>query len=82
MKRRTKKRKKFDKVYRSYSSDIYKVCFYFTGDEQTAQDIAVQTFMDYYINLEDVAEEHVLTYLVHTAKNKACNLKTGGVYEQ
>jgi len=68
---RKTKEEKFGALYQSYISDIYKVCLYLTKDEEQAQEIAKQTFVNFYDHFENVSSECVFAYLVNMAKGFA-----------
>ena len=65
---KTTKEEKFGVLYQLYIKDIYKVCLHLTKNEEQAQEIAKQTFVDFYHHFEKVSSDCVLAYLVNTAK--------------
>lgn len=72
MKHKTTKEEKFEVVYQSYADEVYRVCLWFTRDEEKAQEIAQQTFVNFYEYFEEVSPECWLAYLVCTAKDLSC----------
>lgn len=70
---RTAKEESFDKLYRSYADNIYKVCLHLTENEDLAQDIMQQTFINAYDYFEDVNPNCIYAYLVRAAKNLIYN---------
>lgn len=64
----TIKQKKFEKIYKSYANEIYKVCLYYSKNEIKAQDITEQVFLDYYRKIEEIDSNHIFAYLVQQAK--------------
>ena len=66
-----RKREQLDKIYRVYADDIYRVCLHYTKDEQLAQDVMQETFLDYYNNFENLSWECAYAYLVYKAKELA-----------
>ena len=81
MEHRTTKEEKFGVLYQSYISDIYKVCLYLTKDEEQAQEIAKQTFVNFYDHFENVSSECVFAYLVNTAKAFAYSYQKSDILE-
>lgn len=69
MEHKLTKEERFDRIYRSYSNDIYKVCLYFVKKEDVAQDIMQQTFVNFYDHFETIDPDYMFPYLVRTAKN-------------
>lgn len=75
MNHRVTKEEKFKGIYQTYADDIYRVCIYLVKDKELAKDIMQQAFLDFYKKFENVTEDCVFAYLVHTARNIACNSK-------
>lgn len=65
---RSTKKEKFDTVYRAYVDEVYRVCLYYLQDEAKAQEITLQTFLEFYQVFEEVPTEKIFTCLVHMAK--------------
>ena len=63
------KEEKFDSIYRSYSDDVFRLCMFFTKDNETAQDLAQLTFIKCYDHFEEVNPDCMHAYLVRTARN-------------
>lgn len=69
----TIKEAKFDKIYRTYHNDVYKVSLYYTKDTHTAQDITQKVFYQFYLHADHVKEECIRAYLINSAKNLSYN---------
>ncbi len=69
MKYLSEKEERFDSIYRSYADDVFRVCLYFAKDYDVAQDLAQQTFINFYDHFESVKIENVHAYLMRTARN-------------
>ncbi|MBQ8559015.1 MAG: sigma-70 family RNA polymerase sigma factor [Tyzzerella sp.] len=72
MEHKTQRDEMFDAAYESYAEDIYRVCLHLTENEKDAQDIAQQTFVNFYGRSENVDSDCTFAYLVCEAKNLAC----------
>lgn len=66
-------REKFETIYRECKDDVYKVCLYFTKDTNTAQEIAQQTFFNFYKHIDQVEIKRARGYLIRTARNLCFN---------
>ena len=64
---------KFEKIYRTYQNDVYKISLYYTKDEHIAQDITQKVFYHFYLQLDNVNLEMVRTYLIRCARNLSYN---------
>ena len=73
MEHKTQKEEMFNTVYKSYATDIYRVCLHLTEDEEKAQEIMQQVFVNFYNRSENVDLDYAFAYLVCTAKKLACN---------
>lgn len=73
MEHKTQKEEMFNTVYKSYATDIYRVCLHLTEDEERAQEIMQQVFVNFYNRSENVDLDYAFAYLVCTAKKLACN---------
>ncbi len=65
----SEKEAKFDSIYRAYADDVFKVCLYFAKDYDIAQDLAQQTFINFYDHFENVKIENTHAYLIRIARN-------------
>ena len=72
----TVKQKKYQKIYKSYVNDIYRICLCFLKDEKKAKDATEQVFVDFYKEFEEVDSAHIFPHLVHNAKRLATNEKS------
>lgn len=82
----TIKRKRFEKIYRSYVNDVYRVCLYYSKDERRAKDLTTQVFVEFYKEFEEMDSNHIFAHLVHKAKGLSTdqhihNFATGEVTE-
>lgn len=66
-------REKFERIYRESKDDVYRVCLYFTKDTHVAQEMAQQTFFNFYKHIDQVEEEQAHGYLVRAARNVCFN---------
>ena len=67
------KEEKFDNIYRLYSKDVYKVCLYYSKNEDLAQDLMQQTFLKFYDHFEKLNPNCMQAYLIRSAKNLFLN---------
>jgi len=65
--------KKFEKLYRTYQHDVYRVCFHFAKDEHIANDMTQKTFLTFYNHFEKLAPDKIKSYLWRSAKNTTMN---------
>ena len=73
MKYRTEKERRFGELYEIYMDDIYRVCLHFAKNEDVAQDVMQQTFVNFYEHMDEVGVEYAKAYLVTTARNLTNN---------
>lgn len=73
MKHRTIKEARFEKIYRTYQNDVYKISLYYTKDEHIAQDITQKVFYQFYLHFDNVNIEKVRSYLIRSARNLSYN---------
>lgn len=64
----TTRERLYEEVYSSYADDVYKICFYYSRDEEKAKDIAQQAFFNFYDIFDEVDSKYMLGYLVREAK--------------
>ena len=64
---------KFEKIYRIYQNDVFKISLYYTKDEHIAQDIAQKVFYQFYLHYDNVNLEKVRSYLIRCARNLSYN---------
>lgn len=67
------KEEKFEKFYRTYQNDVYKISLYYTKDEHIAQDIAQKVFYQFYVHFDNVNMEKVRPFLIRCARNLSYN---------
>ena len=79
---KTTKEEKFGVLYQLYIKDIYKVCLHLTMNEEQAQEIAKQTFVNFYEHFENVSSDCVFSYCVSSywkaASKPAFSTSTSG----
>lgn len=67
------KEARFDKIYRTFQNDVYKISLYYTKDEHIAQDIAQKVFYLLYLHFDNVNLDTVKAYLLRSARNLSYN---------
>ena len=77
-----RERKKFEQIYQECKDDVYRVCLYFTKDANIAQEMAQQTFFNFYKHIDQVEADLARSYLVRTARNLCFNYTRDKKYEQ
>ena len=73
MKYRMIKEVRFEKIYRAYQNDVYKISLYYTKDEHIAQDITQKVFYQFYLHFDNVNLDMVRSYLIRSARNLSYN---------
>lgn len=73
MKHGLTKEERFEDIYRTYSKEVYQVCLHFVKNDDLAQDLMQQTFVNSYEKFEKVKSECMLAYLTRAARNLAYN---------
>lgn len=74
MERQISKEEKFESIYRTYETDVYKLSLYFTKDEQAAKDIMQRAFFEFYLRMDNINLESARGYLFRSVRNMAYNL--------
>ena len=64
------KKKKFEEVFKNYSSVVMKYVYFHARDEELAQEICQQTFLAYYKNMDNGDDDLIKAWLLRTAKNE------------
>ncbi len=59
----------FESIYRTYENDVYRLCLFLTKNHDVAQDLAQQTFINFYNHFEKVEMEKAFAYLTSIARN-------------
>lgn len=67
------KEEKFDRIYRTYQNDVFKISLYYTKDEHIAQDISQKVFYQFYLHFDSVNKDSVRAYLIRSARNLSYN---------
>ncbi|MCI5648191.1 MAG: RNA polymerase sigma factor [Fusicatenibacter sp.] len=65
------KRSEFDRVYKENTAFTYREALYETKNAALAEDITQEVFLKLYINIEDIREDEVKSWLRTVAKNTA-----------
>lgn len=82
MQRNVTKEEKFDEIYRTYQSDVFKISLYYTNDEYIAQDITQKAFYKLYLHIDNVNLDSVRSYLLRSARNLSFNWLRDRKHEQ
>ena len=61
----------FGAIVSQYERLVYTICFQFTKDHQTAEDLVQETFLSAYLHKEDCPPESCRPWLARIASNKA-----------
>ena len=72
----------FDDVIDTYLQDIYRISLYLVRDEELAQKITRQAFLEFYDRFEEVKEELIFAELANTAKKLAETYKASSEGEE
>ena len=73
MEYKSKKEELFDSIFRMYVEDVYRACLYVSRNEDLAQEVTQQAFVNFYERFEEVKPECVKAYLIRAAKNLLSN---------
>jgi RNA polymerase sigma-70 factor (ECF subfamily) len=63
-------KKRLSEMIDAYQNLIYSICFHYTSDYFTAQDLTQETFLQAYRNLDKIEREFEKNWLCRTATNK------------
>lgn len=63
------KEEMFDSIYREHAEDVYRACLYMSKNEDLAQEMTQQAFVNYYERFEKTKPECIKAYLIQSAKN-------------
>lgn len=68
-------KKALDEVMKDYLSSVFRVSYAILNDKHDAEDIAQETFLQYYLITEDFeSDEHIRRWLLLVAVNRSKNL--------
>lgn len=67
------KEEKFDSIYRSYAKDVYRACLHISQNEDLAQEMTQQAFVNFYERFETTKVECARAYLIRSARNLLYN---------
>ena len=76
------KEEKFEEIYRTYQTDVYRISLYYIKDEYMAQDITQKVFYKLYLHFDNVNLECVRSYLLRSARNLSFNWLRDTKHEQ
>lgn len=68
------KEEKFESIYRTYETDVYRLCLFFTKDEHTAKDLSQRAFFEFYRRMDHINPDSARAYLFRTVRNMTYNL--------
>ena len=69
MKYGSTKEEMFDSIYRSYELDVYHAALYIAKDENLAEEVTQQAFVNYYERFDKVNPAFAKTYLIRSVQN-------------
>lgn len=69
----TKDIESFNRVYYANKELIFRTALKYSGNYHVAQEITQNTFLQFYISIDNFESEHTLGWLVKTTKNAAFN---------
>lgn len=64
---------RFDCIYINSRDRVYKTAYYYTKRNDIAEDIMQDTFMELYMNIDDINKKTEENWLLTVAKNKSLN---------
>lgn len=67
------KDEKFNRIYRTYQNDVFKISLYYTKDEYISQDITQKVFYQFFLHLDNVKKDSIRAYLIRSARNLSYN---------
>ena len=73
MKYKEKSEDSFDSIYLRYTEDVYRACLYLCRNEDLAQEVTQQAFINFYERFDEVKPECLKAYLIRAARNLMSN---------
>ena len=70
---KTTKWERYERIYRMYADNVYKVCLYYSKDKKKAADDTERVFVEFYDEFENVESDQLFALLIRKAKNMAVN---------
>lgn len=67
----------FEAIYKKNADSVYQTALRYSGNHHEAQEIVQSVFMKLYLNIDDINESAIASWLLTTAKNMAINGKRG-----
>lgn len=72
----------FEKIYRSVYVDLYKMAYYFVGNEELAKDIVGETVLDAYVGITKLRDASKFEPWILKILTNKCNRKLKEKYEK
>ena len=73
MQQKTTKEEQFERIYRQYQNDVYRISLFYTKDEYIAQDVSQKVFFQFYLHCNNVNPDSIRSYLLRAARNLSYN---------
>ena len=67
----------FEGLYEKYATDVLRVCYFYLGDRQKAEDVCQDVFIRLMTNAPDLEEGHEKAWLLKVALNRCRDLWRG-----
>ncbi len=67
------KEERFEKIYRQYKDEVYRISLYYTKNEQESQDITQKVFYKFYLYFDKINPDCIKAYLFRSARNLSYN---------
>ena len=67
------KEKEFERIYEMCKNEVYRVCRYLTTDDDLAQEIAQQAFVNFYERMDTLDMTYAKAYIIRSARNLMYN---------
>lgn len=67
----------FDVIYKEHADSVYQTALRYSGNHHVSEEIMQTVFMKLYMNLGEVNENAVVSWMLTTAKHIAINYKRG-----
>lgn len=65
--------KQYEKIYRQYADDVYKISVYYLHDEEQAKEVVEKAFKSLYKHINEVHPDYILGYLLGEVKGMTKN---------
>ncbi|MDD3212633.1 MAG: RNA polymerase sigma factor [Eubacteriales bacterium] len=67
----------FEGLYEKYATDVLRVCYFYLGDRQKAEDVCQDVFVRLMVNTPELEEGHEKAWLLKVALNRCRDLWRG-----